>query len=227
MSIKIAAMSDLHGDLPEMVEPCELVLICGDISPLKIQSGKTKMRRWLFNKFLPWASQLPCDKVLFIAGNHDMTFDNLDFIYSIFSKDKKVTYLFHENYIYTGRDGKEYSIFGTPYCKLFGNWAFMTFNDHLRELYSDIPENLDILMTHDCPYGYNDIIIEEIPWNTYEHIGNIPLAEEVLKKGPKVLVRGHLHATDRFCMINNTRHYNVSIKNEKYETVFPITYLEI
>ena len=63
-------MSDLHGDLPDNVKPCELVLICGDISPLNIQSNHTKMRRWMLNEFLPWTTQLPCDKVLFIAGNH-------------------------------------------------------------------------------------------------------------------------------------------------------------
>lgn len=68
--MKIGAMSDLHGDLITDIEPCELMLVCGDISPLRIQGSKSKMRRWMTNKFLPWATKLPCDKVLFIAGNH-------------------------------------------------------------------------------------------------------------------------------------------------------------
>ena len=33
---KICVLSDLHGHLPK-VEPCELVLLAGDIVPLNIQ----------------------------------------------------------------------------------------------------------------------------------------------------------------------------------------------
>lgn len=117
-------MSDLHGDLP-VIEPCELVCICGDISPLNIQANHKKTRKWLIKEFKPWCESLPCDKVIFIAGNHDSSFQKLDFMYTQFPKDGKTTYLFHESYVYTAKSGKEYSIFGTPYCKLFGNWAFI------------------------------------------------------------------------------------------------------
>lgn len=35
--MRICVLSDLHGNLIDNIEPCELVLICGDISPLKYQ----------------------------------------------------------------------------------------------------------------------------------------------------------------------------------------------
>lgn len=65
-------MSDLHGTLlpVEDIEPCELVCICGDIVPLKIQANNRKTKSWLRNKFKTWCESLPCDKVVFIAGNH-------------------------------------------------------------------------------------------------------------------------------------------------------------
>lgn len=154
--MEIVALSDLHGTLlPANDFPsCELVCICGDISPLNIQANHRKMRKWLVNKFKPWCESLPCDKVVFIAGNHDSSLGNLDFMYTQFPKDEKVTYLFHENYIYVSKSGKEYSIFGTPYCQLFGNWAFMEMDEMLEKLFLSIPQNLDILLTHDQPYGW-------------------------------------------------------------------------
>ena len=109
--MKVTAVSDCHGLLLpiEEFEPCELVCICGDISPLNIQANHKKMRKWLIKEFKPWCESLPCDKVIFIAGNHDSALQNLDFMYTQFPKDKKVTYLFHENYVYTSKSGKEYT----------------------------------------------------------------------------------------------------------------------
>ena len=224
--MKIVAMSDLHGTLlpvNDYFEPCELVCICGDISPLHIQLNHRKMRKWLKEEFKPWCEALPCDKVIFIAGNHDDICKNTDFMCSVFPKDEKVTYLFHENYIYTSKSGKEYNIFGTPYCKLFGNWAFMEMDDMLDKLYKDIPENLDILMTHDAPYGVSDIILQEdCPWyDGKTHIGNKPLSQEILRKTPKVVLHGHLHSTSRiFEEWGYSKVANCSIKDEYYNPIY-------
>jgi hypothetical protein len=41
--MKTIAISDLHGLLPEIVEPADIMFICGDISPLHIQFNKPEM----------------------------------------------------------------------------------------------------------------------------------------------------------------------------------------
>ena len=228
--MKCIILSDLHGTLlpvEDYFEPCELVCICGDISPLNIQGNHRKMRQWLRNEFKPWCESLPCDKVIFIAGNHDSALGNLDFMYSQFPKDEKVTYLFHENYVYTSRSGKEYSIFGTPYCKLFGNWAFMEMNETLEKLYSNIPKNLDILLSHDAPFGVSDILLQP-GYYTGEHIGNKPLSVEILRKAPKIVCHGHLHSTSReFEEWGDSKVINCSIKNEQYEPVYDPLIIEL
>lgn len=229
--MKVVALSDLHGTLlpVEDIEPCELVCICGDISPLNIQANHHKMRKWLINEFKPWCESLPCDKVIFIAGNHDHIATNVDFMYSIFPKDNKVTYLFHKEYTYKSKEGKEYKIFGTPYCKLFGNWAFMEMDSKLEELYSDIPENLDILLVHDQCFGYGDVLeIGSATWADGTHIGNKPLTKVILEKQPRYLFTAHLHTCSHECInIRDTKRYNVSIKDERYDPVYDPLVLDI
>ena len=220
--IKICAMSDLHGYLPE-VKPCDLVLICGDIVPLRIQGRTKDSYKWFSTEFKEWAIDLPCDKVIFIAGNHELTFPNHYNDYKqLFYNDSKVTYLCHEGYIYKGPDGKEYSIFGTPYCKEFGNWAFMLSDPELEERYSEIPENLDILITHDAPYGVSDVLLQkECKWATGEHIGNVPLRNAIIQKCPKYVFHGHLHSTSHeFELLENSKVVNCSLKDEFYNVLY-------
>lgn len=227
--IKICAMSDLHGYLPE-INPCELVLICGDIVPLSAQGSSRYTSRWYERAFKTWAESLPCNKVIFIAGNHELHFPNhYEYYKKMFPNNSKVTYLCHEEYIYKGPDGKEYSIFGTPYCKEFGNWAFMLPDPELEERYSEIPENLDILITHDQPYGYGDVLLQkDCPWANGKHIGNKMLMEAIAKKKPRYQLNGHLHSCNHNIIdIDGTIHYNVSLKDESYQPVYEPLYLEI
>ena len=227
--ISICAISDLHGYLPK-VEPCDLVLICGDIVPLRIQERTEDSYKWFSTEFKEWAMDLPCDKVIFIAGNHELVYPNHYNDYKqLFYNDSKVTYLCHEEYIYKGPDDKEYFIFGTPYCQIFGTWAFMLPDSKLREKYSEIPENLDILLTHDAPYGVSDVLLQkECKWATGEHIGNVPLREAILEKQPKIHVFGHLHSVSKeFNTLGSTKVRNCSIKDEFYNVAYPLTYFTI
>lgn len=226
--MKTCVISDMHGFLPE-IDPCELVLICGDSVDLRFQNHFKGCYKWYDKIFKPWAEALPCNKVLFIAGNHDCGIENHEETFEkLFPRDGKITFINHNLYEYISLDGKAYSIFGSPYCKVFGNWAYMMEPETLKVLFDEIPRGLDILFTHDVPYGYADVIEQEVWWNTGEHIGNPQLVEAILDKQPRYHFSGHLHScTHDLVMINNTRHYNTSIKDERYQPVYKPLYIEI
>lgn len=226
--LSICAISDLHGYLPK-IEPCELLLICGDIVNLKCQQYHQSCKKWYIKNFKPWIEGLPCEKVLFIPGNHECGVEGHEIEYrNMFPHSYKATILIHEEYEYLSNEGKIYKIFGTPYCKIFGNWAYMRDNDTLKEKFSEIPEELDILMTHDAPYGCNDVCVDSTSWNTFEHLGNIPLREIVLEKKPKLLLHGHLHSSlHEFESLGESKVINCSIKNENYEPTYSPLLLDI
>lgn len=226
--MKICAISDLHGFLPK-IESCELLLICGDIVSLKCQQYHQSCKKWYIKEFKPWVEGLPCEKVLFIPGNHECGVEGHEIEYrSMFPRSYKATILIHEGYEYLSNEGKIYKIFGTPYCKIFGNWAFMRENETLKEKFSEIPEKLDILLTHDVAYGYADQSLQNIGWGTEEHFGTVELRDAILEKKPKLHLSGHIHTADHnLVMIGDTKHYNVSYIDEKYTPAFEPLYLDI
>ena len=226
--MKVCVTSDLHGYLPE-IKPCELLLICGDIVSLKHQRYSKSCKQWYTKVFQPWIDSLPCDKVLFIPGNHEVGVEGHEDEYrKLFSSTNKATILLHDYYEYLSNDGIVYKIFGTPYCKIFGNWAFMRTNNDLKEKFSEIPEGLDILFTHDVAYGYADQSLQDIGWGTEEHFGTVELRDAILEKKPKYHFSGHIHtANHNLIMIGDTKHYNVSYVDETYTPIFKPFYIEI
>lgn len=227
--MKVAAISDLHGMLPlypsdywKDLNDCEILFICGDILPLRIQFDMVESKRWLIEEFKMWASDLPVEKVYIIAGNHDAWFERNDVLaHSIFSKYDKVTYLKNEyvDYIST-QDSKVYRIFGTPYCHIFGNWPFMRDEETLAKKFSQIPGNVDILITHDAPYGTSDVCLEG--WAADgRHKGCPELRDVIIASKPKYNFHGHLHSTNHGEeLLGDTKVYNVSILNESYKFVY-------
>ena len=227
--MKIAVISDLHGNLPiypskywEGIEECELLLICGDILPLSIQSNMIESRVWLTEEFKPWAASLPVEQVYFIAGNHDFWFERNDLTaHQIFSSHDKVRYLKNEfdDYLST-QDSKVYRIFGTPYCHIFGNWAFMRDEETLAKKFNQIPGNVDILISHDAPYGTSDICFEGFSASK-GHIGCPELRDAIIASKPKYNFHGHLHTSNHEEeLLGETKVYNTSILNEQYDLVY-------
>jgi Icc-related predicted phosphoesterase len=227
--MKVAVISDLHGHLPiypspywEGIEECELLLICGDILPLHCQTKMIESRLWLIDEFKPWAASLPVEQVFFIAGNHDFWFERNDLAaHQIFSSHDKVRYLKNEyvDYIST-QDAKVYRIFGTPYCHIFGNWAFMRDEETLAKKFNQIPGNVNILLSHDAPYGTSDICFEGFSASK-GHIGCPELRDAIIASKPKYNFHGHLHSSNHGEeILGETKVYNTSILNEQYNLVY-------
>lgn len=230
--IKICAISDMHGKLDFDIKPCDILCICGDIVPLEVQSLHEGTIRWLKKTFIPWCEKQPCEKVFFIAGNHDWCFmRHPDEIDELFKDNKKIKYLCDSAAEYVKEIDGEYqeiSIYGTPWCHQFYNWAFMTSDTELAKIYNKIPYKVDILMTHDCPHGTGDVILQDVPWKTDNHIGCIPLGDAVDNKKPTIMFTGHLHSVIKEPQKRGeTTVINVSVVDESYKRVYEPHYIEI
>lgn len=226
--MKITAVSDLHGNLID-IEECTVLLICGDISPLDIQKDYIQMTKWFFNDFYNWICNLPCEYVILTPGNHDFWFEK-------FIKED-VMYLWNRltilingmTEIFYGI--KHIKIFGTPYCKTFGNWAFMPGNDKLDSLYDNIPEDIDILICHDSPaigevgYIHYDEPINE-DGDTKVYAANSYLSKAIKNKKPKYVLSGHIHSGDHELKdYEGIKCANVSILDESYNKAYkPLTF---
>ena len=234
--MKICVKSDIHGNLIpypsefwEGLENCELLIICGDLIPLEIQRNMPLSRQWFETEFKVWAESLPVEKVIFVAGNHDFWLERNDQdAHELFNSSNKVVYLKNEIYSHISTvDNKVYELFGSPYCHIFGNWAFMIAAKELKNKFKSIPEDIDLLITHDAPYGTSDICLEG--WSADgEHKGCPELRDAIIEKQPRYCVHGHLHSVSHNGeLLDSTVVYNTSMLNETYNIAYKPLILEI
>jgi Icc-related predicted phosphoesterase len=231
--IKICAVSDLHGYLPEITDSCDLFLIAGDISPIYIQFQKLKMTEWVLDEFAEWVKSIPADKVVFVPGNHDAWFESAsktDIDNLLTATNYKLIYLKNENWTYKMED-TDWHIFGTPYCHIFGNWPFMRKEEYMVSKFSEMSENVDIIVSHDPPFACGDVdVIMEAPQHRnvrlFEHLGNKPLADRIQHLNHKLHVCGHIHGGDH-TFSNVWRTVNVSHLDEYYTPAYPPFYIEL
>lgn len=220
--MKITAISDIHGYLPE-IDQTDLLLIAGDWSPLEIQTNFLYMKEWLKDQFVPWMTKTKAKKIIFIAGNHDFICDPI-YIYPYnFQNDllepllkynnliKKVKYLENNFSIYKG-----YKIYGCPYVEGCRGWAFSM--AEINKHYRNIPK-CDILITHQPPM-FNSVGATMIE-NTPLELGSFELLQSLTKANPTYHFFGHVHEGNHnpsvYC---NTTLYNCSLKNEDYQIAF-------
>lgn len=231
--MKICVTSDLHGILPKIEEPCEVVLICGDIMPLRMQRNIPQSEKWLKTTFAEWVNNLPCESVIMVGGNHDFALANMYRqplkISSILSNptNGKLELLDNEETSVISKDGKIYSIWGTPYCKIFGNWAYMYEPETLIKAYESMPQYCDIIISHDAPRLLGLGEIHEGAW-AGKDAGNTWLADEIMRKQPKHCFCGHIHSGCHGIQeFNGMKFSNVSLVNEDYVVSYKPLYLNV
>lgn len=236
--MKVTAISDLHGNLID-IEPCDLLLICGDISPLEIQRDYIQMTKWIFNEFQEWIMKIDCPTIILTPGNHDFWFEKMITQPNTYLFNKLTILIDGETKVYNSTDDKWYKIYGTPWCKQCGPWAFMANHAELAKKYEKIPKDLDILMTHEAS-NFGEVGTTHDNGTEIKYVC-AALTDEIRRKKPKYALCGHVHTGNHnitACPVydyvfqeeterTNVRVANVSILDESYSIYFRPTTFEL
>jgi Icc-related predicted phosphoesterase len=199
-SIKVVAMSDLHGRLPpsKSIPKCDLLLIGGDICG---HHGILDQSLWLHKEFKPWLTNLPAEKVIGVAGNHDFIWEKSPHMVPNLPWE----YL-QDDYC----DFKGWKIYGSPWQLRFYDWAFNLDEPDLERKWSHIPDDVDILVLHGPPLGFGDLVTRQ------EHVGSPSLTEKIREIKPKLAIFGHIHPGFGVYQCGGSTLANVALVNDKY-----------
>lgn len=207
--MKIVAMSDLHGYLPERVPACDLVLLAGDLTPIS-NHGSLFQARWLDTDFRRWLERLPARKVVGIAGNHDFVFERDP---HLVPRDLPWTYLQDSGCAWEGL-----KIWGTPWQPRFFDWAFNGDPERLRRQWSLIPDDTDILIVHGPPRAFGDTVPRGE--GKFELCGCPHLLERIKEIRPRLVVYGHIHEGRGEWRLGRTRLANVTLVDARCEPAY-------
>lgn len=194
--MKVVCISDTHDRHRELIlPPGDMLIHAGDLTRL----GEVAK----LNDFFAWCNELDYQYKIVIAGNHDFALEQCDPDIIIPSG---ITYLENQATVLNGL-----TIWGSPICPPYYNWAFMWDIAKRKVLYQNIPDNVDIIINHSPVYGILD-------WaNKGCNAGCIALQERLALLNPKLVVTGHIHEDYGIKKIDNTIYVNASILNKRYQ----------
>lgn len=205
--MKIVALSDLHGFLPD-IPPCDLVLLGGDLTPvfnhsLDFQEG------WLDTNFRFWLKSIQAKKIVGCFGNHDLIAQEKP---HWVPKDLPWTYLQD-----SGTEFEGLKIWGSPWQLTFGyGWAFNLSELELSQKWNLIPKDTDILVMHSPVYGHGDTVNDK---GKFKMVGSPSLLEKIKEIKPKLVTTGHVHSGYSKHYFGDTIIANVSVLNDDYKMV--------
>lgn len=229
--IKVVAISDLHGVLPQDLPSGDILTISGDICPVRGSHNSTNQAHWINNHFHTWCDVLikmgAFKHIVYILGNHDFFIKpNKNLLTENGFVLPKNVYCLQDSMI----ELEGVKIYGTPWITKFGNWNWMTTEEELKNIFAKIPEGLDILLSHGPAYCLNDTIMQypERTEGQDPHIGSKALRERIQRVCPRIVLCGHIHSgshrVERIFTLPDfteiTESVNVSIMDEDYNVVY-------
>lgn len=199
--MRIVCISDLHSSKQSFSVPDgDVLIIAGDICGYGCLDELED-----FDNFL---SNLPHKHKLLIAGNHDWPFARVE---------PEQSKMLVKNAIYLEDSGIEIEgikFWGSPWQPFFCGWAFnLPRGPELAEVWTKIPENIDVLITHTPPYGILDKLYDG------ESVGCEELSEALKRIKPRVHVFGHIHESYGVLEQGGTIYVNASLNNGYYQLV--------
>ncbi len=84
-----------------------------------------------------------------------------------------------------------------------------------RGRYAAIPAGIDILVSHQPPYGHGDDVFDSASGGL-RHLGSLELLAAIERVRPKLVICGHVHGGFGRSEHEGTQIYNVSILDQRY-----------
>jgi len=208
MKMRITHISDTHNkhnQLNGLLPGGDLLIHSGDISSLGRETEVKRFVKW-FNDINNYTNKI------FIAGNHDMTFDREQLL-----RDKLAHFEGKTEYDTECAEGKpawleellgihlrpnvfylensfvildDIKIWGSPITPSFGyGWAFNKDRGYdINQIWNRIPNDTDIVITHGPIYGYCDRTNRE-----GLNVGCDQLYHRLNEVRPQLHFSGHIH----------------------------------
>lgn len=193
--MKIWHISDthtFHGFLK--VPDVDMVIHSGDVAnPRELWVNEQEVLN-----FLEWYASLPIKYKIFVAGNHDLSIERNRVTPADFAA-KGIIFL--ENASTTIEGVK---IWGSPITPSFGvGWAYNKRRDKIDEVWNQIPEDTDIVVTHGPAKGVLDSTYNTE--NIFERCGCNSLRRHIFRVEPKLFCFGHIHNCQDICNAGYTK----------------------
>ena len=196
--MRIACISDTHNRHryidPRTLRDIDCIIHAGDFTSNGNQSQTIE--------FLTWFESLPIKHKVFIAGNHDAYATSASFPDLLSKYAPSCHYLRNSSVTIDGL-----LIWGSPYSNTFGHWSFMKDDDELSLIWDEIPDNVNIVVTHGPAYHTADKVANPM-YGHNPHAGSRSLAERLFNlPNLRLHVCGHIHEAqgiypDRYLTVN-------------------------
>lgn len=194
-TVRIVCISDTHNSTPPLPKG-DVLIHAGDLTkqgtPLEIE------------RQLAWLRQQPFEAKIVVAGNHDLALDE-DF-YAKYGPQRHnqsenaldeaallrahagdgLTYLCHQAACVGLQDGSTINVFGSPYSRRNGAWAFGYDDADGDRLWAPL-EKVDVLVSHGPAQGLCDADRQSRP------DGCAALLRALERARPRLVVCGHRH----------------------------------
>lgn len=173
--VKIVALADTHGKRPA-VPSGDVLIHAGDLTTFGKQSE--------IEAEVEWIASLSHPHKVVIAGNHDRWCQRKPDAMKKRCEDWGIYYIDREFAFVAGL-----TIWGSPWTPKFFEWAFMySRGNEARAHWADLPEGLDVLVTHGPPFGMGDRAFGR-------SVGCVQLLERLhdMRRPPRLHLFGHIH----------------------------------
>lgn len=212
---KLIVISDTHGKHAYMrnIPDGDFLIHCGDFTNIGEKAQVID--------FIEWFVSQPHQHKIFIAGNHDRSFDRkydaspndtLWFKHTLnYAKECGLHYLENNDVTIDG-----IKFWGSPLTPSFNDhfWAFnKNRGEGIKRYWDSIPEYTDVVITHGPP-------AHKLDWCTSgDRVGCEDLEKRIDRIKPRFHLFGHIHESHGILEESDTTFVNASCVDERYNLI--------